>query len=346
MRALHPRLIATFLLLHALAHAGAGMWAAGRASPWIVTPLWLVAMVGFLYASFALFGLERLCLRAFPATVVATIASAILLRLAGVGLWSILGLAIGIAFCVVMQRWVRCAHPEIRTPTFTTAEHAIIPASPPMLRRLGAGAAYASLGITALLIALRPWHMAWGTTAAERDASVPGLESDEPSGYRMDHGITIHAPAAEVWSWVAQLGQDRAGFYSYDWLERAFGDDIRNVDSLVPAWQQRAEGDLVRATQPDYLGGRFGSALGWRISHWDPPHAMTLERWGSFVVEAVDDSTSRLVVQTRGPGRPSLAAVPFAALGFYLFEPAHFIMERGMLRGIKARAEQRGHARR
>ena len=43
---------------------------------------------------------------------------------------------------------------------------------------------------------------------------------------------------------MAQIGQDRGGFYSYDWLERAFGDDVHNADSLVPAWQQRKVGVL------------------------------------------------------------------------------------------------------
>lgn len=38
---------------------------------------------------------------------------------------------------------------------------------------------------------------------------------------RIDRGVTIHATADDVWPWLAQLGQDRVGFYSYDWLERA-----------------------------------------------------------------------------------------------------------------------------
>ena len=340
MRALHPRLIALGLLLHGLAHAGAGMWAAGRATAWIVTPFWLVSMVGFLAAAFALLGVERLRELALGLTIAATVASAVLLRLAGIGLWSFLGLALGILFSALVHRWACCAHPEIHTPTFTTAEYEAVPERAPWRSRLGNSLAAAALGVTALLIVLRPWHMSWGTSAAERAVAVPGLSSDEPAMYRMDHGVTIHAPAPVVWQWMSQVGQDRGGFYSYDWLERAFGDDIRNADSLVAGWQQRSVGDLVRATQPDHLGGRFGRDLGWRITHWDPPHAMTLENWGSFVVTPLDDSTSRLVVHTRGEGRPSLGAVPFAALGLYLFEPAHFIMERGMLLGIKARAER------
>ena len=68
---------------------------------------------------------------------------------------------------------------------------------------------------------------------------------------------------------------------------------------------------------------------------------MVLKNWGAFVVSAVDDSTSRLRVHTRGDGAPSMAVIPLAALSFYTFEPVHFVMQRAMLLGIKARAERR-----
>lgn len=337
---MRPILLALLLLLHGLAHAGAGMWAAGRATAWLVTPLWLVAMLGFLKASFAILGLDRLRRHAEVLTLAATLASAALLRLAGVAVWSLIGLMIGLAFCGLVRWWSRCTHPEIHTPTITTGDVAVVPETPRLRERIGAFSAYAMLAYTALLIVVRPWHQSWGTTAAERDAPVPGIARDAEMRYRIDHGVTVRAPADRVWPWVAQLGQDRAGFYSYDWLERAAGDEVRNADSLVAAWQERKVGDLVRAAQPDYLGGRLGSELGWRIAHWDPPRVMVLENWGAFVVEPIDGSASRLRVHTRGPGEPSLGAIPFAPLGFYLFEPAHFIMERGMLLGIKARAER------
>lgn len=166
------------------------------------------------------------------------------------------------------------------------------------------------------------------------DDVVPGAR------YRMDHAITIVAPADSVWPWLAQLGQDRGGFYSYDWLERALGDDIRNADRIHPEWQERRVGDLLRAAQPDYLGGRLGRDLGWRIVQWAPPRAMVLEWWGAFVVRPRPDGTTRLHIRLRGAGRPSFAGVVVGPVNLLVFEPAHFIMERGMLRGIKARAER------
>ncbi|HKN68817.1 MAG TPA: hypothetical protein VJW73_21180, partial [Gemmatimonadaceae bacterium] len=62
----------------------------------------------------------------------------------------------------------------------------------------------------------------------------------------------------------------------------------------------------------------------------------------AFVIVPVDDSTSRLLVRTRGDGKLTFMAVPLSTFSLLLFEPAHFIMERGMLRGIKQRAEAKG----
>jgi hypothetical protein len=184
--------------------------------------------------------------------------------------------------------------------------------------------------------------MRWGTTSNERAAMLPGDEVIPDARYVMDHAVVIRAPVAEVWPWLAQIGRDRAGFYSYDWLERLFGVDIHNIDVIVPEWQARTVGEVVPATQPGYLG-LIDQPLGWRVLRFEPLHALVLENWGSFVLHAVDSATTVLHVRMRGPGTPGLLAVPLAPIGLLGFEPAHFFMERGMLRGIKRRAENTSH---
>jgi len=57
-------------------------------------------------------------------------------------------------------------------------------------------------------------------------------------------------------------------------------------------------------------------------------------------LQAVNDTTTRLYVRTRGDAEPTLASVTIAPLGLLVFEPAHFIMQRSMLLGIRDRAEQ------
>ena len=57
--------------------------------------------------------------------------------------------------------------------------------------------------------------------------------------------MTIEAPADAVWPWLAQLGQDRAGFYSYECLENLAGCQMHNADEIHPEWQQREPGETV-----------------------------------------------------------------------------------------------------
>jgi len=208
-----------------------------------------------------------------------------------------------------------------------------------VLHRIGWSVGALFLAYTAVVVAIRPLYVRWGTTRDERLARLPGDDLVPDARYRVDHGITIKAPADSVWPWLVQLGQDRGGFYSYAWLERLIGDQITNADRIHPEWQTIKSGDLVRAAQPDYFGGRLGSDIGWRVAEVVPGRAIVLENWGAFVVQPVDSTTSRFLVRSRGPGTPSLAGVVFGPLNVLVFEPAHFIMERGMMRGVRDRAE-------
>ncbi|MEO5590172.1 MAG: hypothetical protein ABIS03_11345, partial [Gemmatimonadaceae bacterium] len=99
-------------------------------------------------------------------------------------------------------------------------------------------------------------------------------------------------------------------------------------------------GDPVRVVQPSYLGGVIGKRGAWRVRAIEPGRAIVLENWGAFVLEPMGASTTRLHVRTRGRGEPSPRGILFSPALLLLFEPAHFIMERGMLLGIKQRAEQ------
>jgi hypothetical protein len=57
-------------------------------------------------------------------------------------------------------------------------------------------------------------------------------------------GVTRTRGAKEAW--IAQLGQGRGGFYSYDLLENLVGCDIHSADRIVPEWQDVGAGAQVR----------------------------------------------------------------------------------------------------
>jgi len=326
------RLIGWLLMLHGLAHASAGMLVGPATPVWVVTLLWWIAMTGFVAAGFGLLGFAPLERAWQPLSSVAAVSSIALIALS----WHpvlMIGAAIDAVVLLANVPWLRAdLMARVSAPS---AHHRRT------LARIGMGCAGLAIAYLSAVILFRPAAMRWGVSDEERAMRLPGDEAVADARYRLDHGVTIHAPADSVWPWLVQLGQDRAGFYSYDWLERLAGDPVHNVDSIVPAWQRLEPGDLVRATPSNYLGGIFGDSLGWRVKSIVPRRAVILEGWGAFVVQPRDDSTSRMFVRTRGEGKPSLALVPIAPLSLLVLEPAHFIMQRGMLLGIKARAERR-----
>jgi hypothetical protein len=169
---------------------------------------------------------------------------------------------------------------------------------------------------------VRPWLMRWGSTDEERQRRYPSDGDVEPL-FVVTRAVTVHAPADEVWRWLVQIGQDRGGFYSYDWLENLAGCRLHSADEIHEEWQSRSAGDVLML-----LPG-FGP----RIQDVAPPRWMVIEGWGAYVVEPVDAQTCRLVArshQDRGP----------AAIGYVLaLELPHAIMERKMLLGLKRRAE-------
>ena len=332
--------IGLLLLLHGLAHSSLGVWSSAFGSPWIVTPLWLTEQVGFMVAGFGMLGAPWARVAWRRAMILGALGSVLLMILFvhPVLLW---GLIIDAIVLFIGIRWREPTLPA-HTADTTPLERAVAerPATRSRRHRVASALATAVVLYTALVIAARPWYMHWGTSQEERAAPLPGDTLEDVANYREDHAITIRAPADSVWPWLAQLGQDRGGFYSYDGLERLFGDDIHNADRIHPEWQTIQRGDLVRAVQPDYLSGRLGRDVGWRVVEVVPRRALVLQGWGAFVVRPIDSVTTRLYIRIRGDGEPRVLSAALGMFGLLLFEPAHFIMERRMLIGIRARAER------
>lgn len=63
-------------------------------------------------------------------------------------------------------------------------------------------------------------------------------------GWGWTHTIQVDAPAEGVWPWVAQIGADRGGFYSYQWLENLIGCQVRNAGTIHPEWAAREGAEL------------------------------------------------------------------------------------------------------
>lgn len=208
-------------------------------------------------------------------------------------------------------------------------------------KRTGTWAALVAMGllVSAYHLVVRPWYLNWGATDEESTRRLPGDDLVPTASSETTRAITIEAPCDEVWPWVVQLGQGRGGFYSYSLLENLAGADIHNVDRVVPELQHLEVGDSIRMAKEDY----------WLQS---PLTTMTVERidqgrtlvlrgydggtW-TFHLEPIDAETTRFVVRGRTPANQSFLD---RLVRYLAYELPHFIMERGMMRGIKARAER------
>jgi hypothetical protein len=197
---------------------------------------------------------------------------------------------------------------------------------------------------------LLPRLRRWGASDDEAARALPGDDLVADPMYVTTRGITIAAPAAEVFPWLVQIGQNRGGFYTYDVLENLMKLDIHSADTIHPEWQRLVVGEDFVDLDPD-------GYMKMTVAVLDPPHAFVIRSgapgeapqpagdffkgeiafsW-AFVVDPIDASSSRLLVRCRGGWRKTVAA-GFA--GPFGLEPVHFIMEEGMLRGIRDRAER------
>ena len=182
---------------------------------------------------------------------------------------------------------------------------------------------------------IHPWMTNWGSTAAERQMALPGDDLLPNPTAHTTKAITINASPEVIWQWLAQVGQDRAGFYTYTWLENLMGVDIHNADEIHPEWQQLDVGDSWRIVPADYPGGVGKDAVD-PVLISEPSHALVLEMFGAHVIVPVDEGSSRLLV--RGPAGSANPVIKM------VWEPMVFTLERRMLLGLKARAEGRPDA--
>jgi hypothetical protein len=202
----------------------------------------------------------------------------------------------------------------------------------------GAGAAVAAFAAT---WAVRRASLRWGTSDGELEMPLPGDDYIPAPDLQATRAITINGPSSQVWPWVAQLGQNRGGFYTYDWLENLAGCDIHTSNVIVPELRLRAVGDEVRLAPSAALqvvaleeGHHFvlRGAVAADGTNAPAPYDFT---W-AFVLIGGAVGTTRLIVRERYAYLASWAGL--------LAEPVEmvsFLMSQRMLRGIRERAERR-----
>ena len=213
--------------------------------------------------------------------------------------------------------------------------------------------AAAMMGVTIVFSPLlRDRYNRWGATEAEVRRALPGDELVPHPRSTYTRAITINAAPADIWPWLAQMGQEHGGLYSYTGLENLVGCKMRNAERIIPEWQQIRIGDPIRlmpkggplfkvvAIQPNralvLLGADPKTEKVPELT--DPmPAAYANSNW-IFYLEPTSERQTRLIV------RGSLDYEPANFLNTLIWriltEPIGFLMIRKMLLGIKERAER------
>lgn len=221
--------------------------------------------------------------------------------------------------------------------------------------RMTGWVATVTAGVVLAYLTWRPRMLRWGATMQEASERLPGDDLEPAPLTQSTRAITIEAPPERVWPWIVQMGSERAGFYTHEWVERPLG--IRYVDGhsatrIHPELQDLKVGDRFA------YGGRA------MVEVFDVEPGKHLVHAEAFILRPLPGGCTRLIVRYRGNGylRPAVHAVApngplpvrvlrfvvehvpgldLAVRGFDFFvaDPLHHYMETGMLKGIKARAE-------
>lgn len=182
--------------------------------------------------------------------------------------------------------------------------------------------------------AFTPWQRHWGATLDEQLRVMPGDEFVLAPDYVTTRAITVDAPPEAVYPWLVQMGYQRGGLYSYDFLDRIFGFlDAPSSRVILPQFQDLKPGDEIPV-------GR-GKPFPVRDLKKDEYLLLAGEektyRWTwSTALYPTGDGQTRLVTRNMGSGMGRGFTQRVMLFGI---DMAAFVMVRRWLQVLKGRAE-------
>jgi hypothetical protein len=133
----------------------------------------------------------------------------------------------------------------------------------------------------------------------------------------VDQWVDLRASPVEIWPWLAQMGNGRAGWYSYDWLDNLGKKSFQSIDpNLVQVFKNQKISFAVisEVEELQLLSYQFGT-------------------WGSFsyYLERLDDKKTRLWTRARFNKSSWLLKV--------ILTKGHLFMQQKQFKEIKKRVE-------
>lgn len=210
-----------------------------------------------------------------------------------------------------------------------------------VLLRLLLGILLVALLVTFLFVLTLSAIPTWGATEEEIAHSLPGDDLASNPTLLWTNAITIDATPEEIWPWIAQIGDDRGGFYSYTFIENQVGAltgaegytaVYTNANEIHPEWQDPQPGEpliqgslKVRKVEP----GQYLLAESIQPSPF-------LWIWCWYVEPTNGGAETRLLSRFAIEVPETAAANPVMD---FMLNAGGFVMHQNMMQSIKLRAE-------
>jgi hypothetical protein len=188
------------------------------------------------------------------------------------------------------------------------------------------------IGLLAVVL-LMPLADRWGASPQEVSASLPGDELVPSPNIGYTRAVSINAAPEQIYPWIVQVGAGKGGWYSYDWFEtNVLRCQNSNANRIYEEWQGLRVGDKVKMCPDENMPPAY------KVARMDPNEAIILghqdgDQWvevWQFVMVPQDGGSTRLVIRSRSE---------MGGWFWNVMRPGEFIMMRGMMLGIKERAE-------
>ncbi len=187
------------------------------------------------------------------------------------------------------------------------------------------------LGAFAYTMFLRPQMLKWGARLGEPLRRLPGDDVIAEPTTQSTHAISIDAAPEDVWPWIAQMGREKSGWYSYERFNVGRLPSVTHIRDNIPEprpGMRMDDGSVIWDVQPGrlLLFGRYGV-----------PHRLggTYDFSRAYLLEHMHDGTTRLLVRTR-TYMPGTAGALYCYL---IYEPMTFLFLARQLENVKLMAE-------
>jgi hypothetical protein len=189
------------------------------------------------------------------------------------------------------------------------------------------------------LLLFRHFHRKWGAIPEETTAAMPGDSEIKSPIFQATRAVTINASARDIWTWIAQMGYRRAGWYGFDQFDN---DGIPSSTRILPEFQNPQIGQVIGEEGLTVRSIETNRSLVLSFSHpttiwifkegiWPKFGASSL----SYHLHPLDEERTRLIVRMRFAAK--LLSLPI--LWWPFFEIGDFLNARKQLLAIKTRAE-------